>query len=159
MSQLDSESTTIGDHKFEIFKLSPLEAQDTLIDIVQALAPAAGEIAGAIEGGVNNLLDSDLASPRVGAAVSKLVAGLTKDRMRALVATMRGVTHCDGQPLERSFEVVFRGDLPLMYRWLWFAIKVQFGNFSGLVQNALSQAARVGEQAAKSPSISVVNGR
>lgn len=160
MSQLDSQSITIDGHKFEVFKLAPLDAQDTLIDIVQALAPAAGQIANVAEaGGTSALLDADLGSVNAGQAIVKLSQGLTKVSMRALVKTMAEVTICDGKRLPDTMEIVFRGDLPLMYRWLWFALQVQFGNFLGPVRDAIASATRAGEQRRQSQNTSGENGQ
>ena len=104
MSQLDSETTTIDGHTFAVFKLPPLDAQDTLLDIIHALAPAAGDIAGVYESGATeDLLDADLSSPQIGSAISNLAQGLTKERMWELVGTLMGVTHCDGTPLKKTF--------------------------------------------------------
>ena len=138
MSQLDSQTKNINGHKFEVFKLPPLVAQDVLIDIGQVLAPALGKAATAVDsvkGG--NPLDMDIDDPRISTAVASLAQGVTKEKMRELVRIMADVTHCDGTPLPKIQEVVFRGDLPLMYEWLWFALQVNFGNFSGWLGDAI----------------------
>ena len=124
MSQLESQTRTIGAHKFEVFKLPPLVAQDVLIDIGQVLAPALGKAASAVEsvqGG--NPLDMDLDDPRIGTAIAALSRGITKEKMRELVRIMADVTHCDGTPLPKTLDAVFRGDLALMYQWLWVALQ------------------------------------
>jgi len=131
MTQLQSQTKTIGDHRFEVFKLPPFEAQDVLIDIGQIIAPALGKAAKAFTGDqqVDSLLDIDVENPHLATGIAELVRNITKPKMRELVHTMASVTHCDGTPLPKVMEITFRGDLPLMYQWLWFALEVNFGNF------------------------------
>lgn len=138
MSQLDSETKEIGGHQFTVFKLPPLTAQDVLIDIGQVVAPALGKAASVLgsESG-ENPLDMDVDDPRIATGLAALSQSITKKRMRDLVETMAEVTVCDGTPLPKTMEMTFRGDLPLMYQWLWFALQVQFGNFTGWLGSAI----------------------
>lgn len=143
MSQLDSETRQIGIHKFTVFKLGPLQAQDILIDIGQVLGPALGKAAAALDTMKQDesLLDMDVDDPRISKGIAALVQGITKERMRSLIATMATVTHCDGRPMTPNvMEVVFRGDLPLMYQWLWFSLQTNFGNFFGWATGAIRDA-------------------
>jgi hypothetical protein len=77
-----------------------------------------------------------------------LMQGITKEKMRELVSTMASVTHCDGAPLPDTMEIVFRGNLPLMYQWLWFALEVNFRNFTSWLGVAIKgvSALRAGAQ-------------
>lgn len=139
MSQLDSQTKTIGGHRFEVFKLPPFDAQDVLIDLSQILAPAIGKAASAFDAAssVQSPLDLDVDDPRIASGITALVQNITKPKMRELINTMAGVTHCDGTPLQKTMEITFRGDLPLMYQWLWFALEVNFGNFTGWLGDAI----------------------
>ena len=138
MSQLESQTKKIGKHQFEVFKLDPLDAQDVLIDIGQVLAPALGKAANAVEaiGGVE-MLDLDVDDPRISSGIAALAQGITKAKMRELIDTMASVTLCDGKKLPSVMAAVFRGDLPLMYQWLWFALVVNFGNFTDWLGGAI----------------------
>lgn len=143
MSQLDSKTKQIGNHKFEVFKLDPLDAQDILIDLGQALAPALGKtVAGAAKvadgSDVESLLDVDIEDPKVSSAITAFFKGLDKAMLRDLILRLAKVTHCDGAKLGDTYRVVFRGDLPLMYEWLWFALGANFGNFFGWAGGAIS---------------------
>lgn len=131
MTQLSSETKQIGKHKFTVFMLPPFEAQDILIDLGQILGPALAKAAAAAKATQgNSLLEMDIDNPHISSGVSALLQGITKDKMRELVNTMAGVSHCDGTPLPDVMEMVFRGNLPLMYQWLWFALEVNFRNFT-----------------------------
>lgn len=139
MSQLESQTKKIGKHRFEVFKLDPLDAQDVLIDIGQVLAPALGKAVGAVGtlNGGDSLLDMEVDDPRVSTAVAALAQGVTKAKMRELIDTLAAVSLCDGKKLPAVMAVVFRGDLPLMYQWLWFALVVNFGNFTDWLGSAI----------------------
>lgn len=145
MSQLDVQTRMISGHKFEVFKLGPFEAQDVLIDIGQVLAPALGKAAKAFDAVKTDesLLDLDVDDPRVSTGIAALVQGITKDRMRQLIHTMAGVSRCDGKPLANVLEAVFRGDLPLMYQWLWFALQCNFGNFTSWAADAMKGVSKL----------------
>lgn len=131
MTQLDSEIRTIGAHKFTVFKLPPFDAQDVLIDIGQVIAPAIGKAAKVFGNTkAESVFDMDVEDPSIASGVAELMRGITKPKMRELINTMAGVSHCDGVPLRDCMEIVFRGNLPLMYQWLWFALEVNFKNFT-----------------------------
>lgn len=141
MSQKDSKKITIAGRTFEVFKLPPLVAQDVLVDIIQTVAPAAPEVAAVAMSQAKP--GEDLVSGQDVSILSKLASGLDKAKLRELCSIMAGVTHCDSAPLDKTFDAVFLGDLPSLYRWLWFCLEVQFGNFSGPVQDALRRITQV----------------
>lgn len=139
MSQLESKTKVIGDYKFEVYKLSPLDANGILIDIAKTIGPALGSTIGTVveAGGVDELLDSDMGSKDVSAVIGSLLANLSKERMNSMIETLAKSTHCNGKKLSETMDIVFRGDLPLMYQWLGFALKVNFENFTGWLGVAL----------------------
>ena len=156
MSQLEAQEKAIGGHTFKVFKLPPLDAQDVLIDIGQALAPAFGKAANALGATGDSdagLLDLDVEDPRISSAVASLAQNISKAKMRELVNTMASVSWCDGKKLPVVFEAVFRGDLPLMYQWLWFALTVNFGNFTDWLGGAIKNVSGL-TKAAQSLTIS-----
>lgn len=138
MSQLESESITIGKYTFKVHKLPWDKAQDVLIDIVQTIGPAMGKTLGAVQKhGFKDLLESDVGDTDASDVIGALATGLSKERMNSLIRTMASVTHCNGQPLTNTMEIVFRGDLPLMYQWLAFALRVNYANFIGWLGGAI----------------------
>lgn len=144
MSQKDAQEKDISGHHFKVFKLPPLDAQDLLVDISHALAPALGKAVSAydtLKG--ENPLDLDVEDPRVAQAIASLVTGISKAKLRELVATLAKVTHCDGKPLGPQLDEVFRGDLPLMYQWLWFALTTNYSRFTEWVGSAFAGVKKI----------------
>lgn len=146
MSQTDSKTKTIDGHTFEVFKLDPFTAQDILIDLGQAIGPALGNVAGGIAKLTGNekaesLLDIDTSDPEIGRAVGALFSSLDKAMLRELINKMAEVTVYVGSEkkgkLPGIMAVLFRGNLRLMYQWLWFALEVNFGDFFGWVGTAI----------------------
>lgn len=138
MTQLDSQTKTIGGHEFRVFMLPPMDANDVLIDIGKTLAPALGKAANALGAVSDEVLDMDIDNPKISSGLAALAEQISKEKMRELIKTMASVSHCDGTPLPKTMEIVFRGDLPLMYQWLWFALEVNFKNFTDWLGGAIS---------------------
>lgn len=142
MTQYASESKEIQGHMFTVAKLPPLDAQDVMIDIGQALAPALGKAAAgaaqALKSDGESILDINISDPKIADAIGALIGGIGKAKMRELVNTMASVTKVDDLPLTTQMSVIFRGNLPLMYQWLWFSLAANFGNFTGWVRSATS---------------------
>jgi hypothetical protein len=110
-----------------------------LIDIGQTLAPALGKAATAAASDAgDSLFDLDVDDPRISSGIAALAGSISKEKMRMLINTMAKVSRCDGTPLQKTMEITFRGDLPLMYKWLWFALEVNFKNFSDWLSDAIS---------------------
>lgn len=141
MAQTDSKTKQIGKYKFEVFKLDPLIAVDVQLDIMQAVAPALGGTVNLVQSkGLDSVLNADVGGFEVGSVVSAFFGGLSKEKLRELINTMASVTHCDGTPLPKVLPVVFRGDLPLLYEWLWFALEVNYKNFIEWAGTAIKSA-------------------
>jgi hypothetical protein len=161
MSQSESKTKTIDGHTFEVFKLDPFDAQDILVDIGQAIGPALGSAVGAAEGikagGGESLLDIDIDNPEIGKAISTLLGGLDKAKLRELMTKMAEVTVYIGKEgsgkLPTVFKPLFRGNLPLMYKWFWFALEANFENFTAWLRTAISGVAGI-VRAGQSPNTS-----
>ncbi len=135
MSQADYETTTIEDVQYRVRMLDPLVSNDLLLDVLAAVGPALGALAPqAIDKGIDGFLDDDDAGPAVERAIAHLVKGLDKAKVRELINTMASVTEfsTDGSKwprLQGTFTIHFRGELGRMYKWLFFAMKVQWRPF------------------------------
>jgi hypothetical protein len=140
MPQLDSAKATIGGKSFEIFKLDPLTSLRALNIVKDVLAPALGAAVGSIQsiGDVAKMLDSEEGSAGLGVAIEKLLTMATYDRQVAIIDTFKAVTQVDGKKLEGEFDLLFRGDLPLLYKWLELCFKGEWGNLAGAIKDAIA---------------------
>ncbi len=129
MSQITEHSEVIDGKTFVVYKLPPLDSNDLLIDILRALLPMAGSVAGGTKAKGDSLLDLDIDADAMAGGVSALVAALDKPTIRNMISTLEGVSTVDGQKLKDQFPIVFRDDISSMYVWLWFALKVQYSGF------------------------------
>lgn len=149
MAQRDSKKETIGEHKYEVFMLPPKVANRMLVEMLKAVGPALGEIVDGTEGGLKRLLDEkDTTNVKVAKAIESLVANLDADTLDRHMATLASVTHANGAALEPTFDLHFMGDLPAMYKWYFFALRANFGNFSSALA---SVSAALPSKAARQP--------
>ncbi len=137
----EGQSKTIGGHDFTVYLLPWEQANDVLIEIADVIAPALAQLA-AEPDSLDTLLESKLDGPEVAKVIAAAVQKLTRERMRFVTQTLMSVTHCDGKELKAISNAVFRGELTLMYKWLAFAIQVNYADFLSALQ---STAAGVGK--------------
>lgn len=144
MSQMDFETTEIDGYTYKVFMLDPLVATDLVTDLCKMLAPVLGPLGGILvkeKGDVlNKMLDGfePEDNTNVDKAIERAVLGffnmLDKVKQREMIAIMSKVTVlvCDDgkEPqLTRVFSKHFQGRLKALYKWLLFALKVQFRDF------------------------------
>lgn len=144
MSQLDAETKEIDGHTYKVLMLDPLVATDLLADIGQVLAPSLGALGGILAKEKGDTLSKvfDGFEPEeqtnIDSAVEKAVVGFfqkfTKEKQRELIGVLAKVTVIvmpDGKEprLQDVMQIHFRGRLKTLYKWLAFALKVQFQDF------------------------------
>ncbi|NIQ91020.1 MAG: hypothetical protein GWM98_04725 [Nitrospinaceae bacterium] len=150
MSQADGITKEIGDHKFTIYYLPPVESHDLLIDLAKMIGPSLGPVLGSVgselsEKGLAAIMDIELDPEFLSQAASTLFNNLDKPVVKKVMEALRSKTLIDGKPLDKVFDVVFLGRLDLMYRWFFWGIWVQWGKSFGasddavLVPGALAQ--------------------
>jgi len=143
MSQVDSQKQYIDGDEYEVFMLDPMTANDLLIDIGGAIGPALGAFAGASDG--NDLLDSTMDGEKLGDGVALLFKGLDKAIVRRAIQSLSEVTTVTGKgKLNQIQAIQFRGKIGTMYKWLGFALKVQYSDFLGSMRDVIALAGRPG---------------
>jgi hypothetical protein len=168
MSQMDGKAREIEGHTYRVRMLDPMVASDLLVDIGKVIAPALGAIGGFALGekdGVSKLLEGDgngSGETVVGSAFERGVVGfvdrLEKQKLREIVETMARATALVVGPQEEPelwplFNAHFGGRLVAMYKWLAFALEVQYADFFLAIGPAIGRAARsAGLDRSSSPS-------
>lgn len=152
MSQMDGETKTIDGEEFKVLMLDPLTANDLLVDITKVVGPAIASILASVLKSSNSqetldqLLDGikkkhnsdneipeDLLGDNIERSIIGLIDKIDKDKLREIIKTMESVTSVrkgnNWPSLSSIFQILFRGKIKLMYRWLAFALRVQFQDF------------------------------
>lgn len=143
MSQLTSEKKEIDGNSYEVYMLPPMISQDLLMDVAKMVGPALGPVLDKFfNGGNPDVLNQELGADFFSRAASTFFMGLDKKIMRDVIGAMSGVTEVDGKPLKNIFDIHFRGRLEVMYQWLMFGMKVQWGNSLSALVKAAPQGAQ-----------------
>lgn len=165
MSQLDSQSKEIDGHTYKVLMLDPLVATDLLADMGQILAPTIGAIGGVFAKEKGDTLEKMFEGfdpedkTNVDAAVEKAVMGFfqrfTKEKQREFIGILMKVTIVvmpDGKEprLQDIFAVHFQGRVFTLYKWLGFALKVQFQDFFSGINVDISRVVQKVAQATSS---------
>ena len=147
MSQHDiAQSDDIDGFRYKVMMLDPLTAADIIADVGYILAPVMGALGGMLASGKKDVIasvldgeDAEGSAPEGSeVAIEKAVLGFFerfgKAKQRELIALLSKMTLVvmpDGtEPnLEKVFAAHFRGRVRALYRWFWFALKTQFGDF------------------------------
>lgn len=157
MSQMDGTSEVIDGQTYTIYMLPPMTSHDLLLDVVKMIGPALGPVfdvlfSDAVKQGKKEILEQQVGTDFFSKAASALFSGLDKGTVRNVIEKMIEVSQVDGKPLKGIFDIHFRGRIDVMYQWLIFAMKVQWGKSFGVLGSVLtSQGARLTPQAFPSP--------
>lgn len=160
---MDGETTTIGQHTYRVRHIDPLTATDITVDLAKLFGPVFAAVGGTMLAApdtkkqLKSLLDGEKPEapeggedPGTAKAIERALTGLfnnlTKDQVRYLINVMMPVTEVkkgDNWPqLETIFDVHFRGDPAGVFKWLAFAMRVNFKGFFSGMAGAIGRAAR-----------------
>jgi hypothetical protein len=162
MTQLDSQSKDIDGYTYTVSMLDPLAANDLLIDIAHVVGPSLGAGAGAFasviggdEDGDGDAMDAKADPMMLDRAISGFFERVTASKMRAVIKLLAGVTRVrieGNEPFLNDILLAhFQGRFGKMYEWLFFALKVQLGDFFSSMEPVIDRVAPL-MQAAVSPS-------
>lgn len=153
----DSHTTTIDGRSYRCLMLDPLIATDMVADLGHILGPSLGALGGALLSepgdGVQKLLDQG--GEGLGAALEKAVTEffgrVDKAKQREFINLLSEVTFVKEGDKELKLSSVmsihFRGRIGALYRWLGWALKVQFGDFFSPFSAAISRVVQRQEAA------------
>ena len=136
--------------------LDPFEANDILVDIGHIIGPSVGALFAAHSSdGLNmsSMLDVDPDSEMVNSAIGGLFQRIEKQKMRELIQKLSKVTEVSSSGngktprLNTVMALHFRGRLGAMYKWLWFALKVQYADFFESAGSAIAHAGELAKAA------------
>lgn len=159
---LEQKTKSIDGITYRVSQVGGKRALKMFTTLAKMLAPALAKAAESMPtGGFKSLSTVDLSSLNIGTAVEALVDRLDEPKITEIIDTLAGVTECnDGgdkwPQLSGVFDIHFAGKMSSLFKWLAFALEVQFGDFFDAFG---SLAQKVGSpksagQASASPSIS-----
>jgi hypothetical protein len=127
---LASEKRTIDELEFEVSQLPVKDARAMLVRLTRVIGPALTEFA---KDGATSLGDIDHTT--VAGAFGKLATTLTEEDLEYLCAKFGTVSKVRvGNlmlPVDKAGDTVFSGRLTTMFKWLWFAVEVNYSDFLG----------------------------
>lgn len=159
MSQLDAETKTIDGDTYKVLKLDPLTANDILLDLVQAAAPTLGALGGGLLSKkdsskvIQEFLDgvegsgAEEKSAVMERAITASLDRVSKQKFREIVTSLASVTSVqsgsDWPELSKVFPIHFRGRIGAMYKWIGFALGVQYKDFFTSVPSVIARAGQL----------------
>ncbi len=122
---------------FAVGYLPPQVASDLAVDLFKSLGPAfvlALTEANKARGGAEDAsVANAFMSQDLGPVVESLVKTLDKATLNDAIKKLSEVTTVTAggtkSRLDKTFNILFTGKIGLMYRWLWFALTVNFADF------------------------------
>lgn len=151
--QTEANSKIIDDIEFKVYMLPPLKSHKLLLKLVKMIGPVLGPVFDRFYGNDKSaILDEEISGQFFTTAVSKLLDELDENKIDEFISAFKNVTWVPGAnghvPLKNEkgdqFDSFFMGKLDLMYKWLIFAMQVQWGKcLSALVNTINSQSANL----------------
>jgi hypothetical protein len=152
MAQTDAKTVTIDGHTYKVYMLDPLTATDLLADISSIVVPSLAALGGKVSPDeLKEVLASDADAPDLGGAYERAAVlffqRFDKTVQRAVISKLATVTAVVLEPnkepmLDSILAVHFKGRIGALYQWLFFALKVQFGDFFVGMVPAIQSAVR-----------------
>jgi hypothetical protein len=157
MSQQASQSTTIDGVKFEVFMLDPDKAMKHSLSLLKIIGPGAGAIADLKQSGglenVESIGDLDWGDDGFQRLFSAILDKIDSEFLLELINDLSEVSEVEpGGNLQACRALLFRGKTALQFKWLWFALKVNYQDFSGALGSVFGPQGNNGAPARPSPS-------
>ena len=157
MSQKDPVIKRIDDYNFKMFMLPPLLSNRLLLEVTKMIGPSVGPVADMIFNSAKSrntdALDVELGYDFFSKVSQTLFKDLEVATTERLIEAFSKVTAVDDQPLEGRVDYFFIGELDVMYQWLAWGLKVQWGKCLGSLVNAIREQQGVTLAPAVSPSL------
>lgn len=135
MSQRDSQKSIIDGHEYEVFMLAPKTARRILVEMVKVVGPALGQLVDSTPGGISKIMEMDTEGIKWASIIGELSTRLDADMLDAHMSALAEKTHVGGKPLAGVFDLHFMGGIGTMFKWYAFALKVNYGNFTGALES------------------------
>lgn len=130
--QSHSQKKVINEKTYEVFMLSATAGLDTFLDLARIAGPAVGIfLKGAGLKDLKSVGDLDLDKIDFEKMAIHLFKAEEKETITTIVAKLVEKTFVDGKPLAPIYDMHFQGKIGELFKWLAFAMEVNFGDFFG----------------------------
>lgn len=152
MAKTAPQTRSIGGVDFTCTPMPAMRSLEVLRRLGEALGPAFAELGKAVKGARPgaSLLEADIDLGAVGAAFAQIFVSLREAQLVSVTrdGLLLGTTAMvDGRRVElmtpAGFDLVFTGDLGLLFRVLAFSAEVQYGDFSAALRPFLAASSPV----------------
>ena len=144
MSQQDVNKKVIDGHTFEVLMMPPMPSHRLLMKLLGIIGPAASHLVDREYGNASSsVLDEEVTGGFFAKVISSLFDKLDCDVTEEIINAMKEVSSVSVAekkmaPLASVFDVFFAGKLDLMYKWLIFAMQVQWGKCFSVLGSQIS---------------------
>jgi hypothetical protein len=133
----EKESTILG-KRLRVTQLGFEDGMDLLVLLGKTLGPSIGAMLAGVEkkAGAENLGDANVSLPAVANGLADLASRLNTADLKHVVSALARSTRINRDGSGEKWpqlepEVDLAGDYAFMFRWLGFALEVNFGDFLG----------------------------
>ncbi len=139
--QSDSNTKTIGESSYEIFMLPATTGLDVFLDLARIVGPAIGVVFdGADLKELDTIGDLAFSGDVFEKAARQIFQAEEKETVKATIKILAAHTHVDGKKLGDTFEAHFQGKIGEMFKWLVFALEVNYSDFLDVSRISLGRA-------------------
>jgi len=147
MSQREPYYIDLGDNKFCMYMLPPMQSHRLLMAVAKMIGPSFGPVIdmvfSAAKKSGKDIMDQDVGADFFSRALGSLFSDLDEGIIDKLISAFSEVSEVDGKPMKGIFDFFFMGNLDLMYKWLAWGCKVQWEkSLSVLVDIIKTQGAK-----------------
>ena len=128
--QTDSKKKVIDGKTYDVYMLSATTGLTTFLRLVRICGPAIGiAIKGVGLKDLKSIGDIELDSIDFEAIARQIFQSEEEETILDITAKLAEKTFVEGQPLQPMYEVHFQGKIGKLFRWLTFALEVNFSDF------------------------------
>lgn len=135
MSQVEPHTKDIGDNKYTMYMLPPMESHNLLMDVTKMIGPSIGPVIDVV---FTHGMDAKLSGDFFSKVATTLFGDLNKTVLENVIKVFKKVTEIDNKPLGPIFDAHFMGKLEDMYQWIAWGMGVQWGKSLGVLIGSIA---------------------
>jgi len=130
---VETKDKTIDGKRVTVSQFPARRALNLKIRLIKLMGPSIVQLFGKAKAITTSMPVEDIIP-----AMERLTAALDPDQFVDLILELLSMTRVDGREACVNFDMEFAGNLPFVYKIVWYVLEVNFGNFFG--QNGIGKA-------------------